>query len=112
MSTLFAPNKITGIIQTPVSNPNPNMISTYVNDNLENRDDLGFEFLDYLAFGDQVEEDYNCNFTSLLLESPGMVQDNHTSTESSMNSNHDEYLDNTHVLQMYVSQYIFTNHCV
>lgn len=90
------------MIQTPASNPNPSTSSTYVHDN---HDDLAFElseFSDYLAFADQIENDYTCNFTSLLTDStPAILQDNHTSTESSMNSNHDD-MDNAPVLQVLV----------
>ncbi|KAK1367132.1 WRKY domain-containing protein [Heracleum sosnowskyi] len=47
---------------------------------------------------DQLEENYTCNFTSLLLDSP--VIDTHTSTESSMNSNYDDLDNSTPVLQI------------
>lgn len=94
MSTLLAQTNITSMIQPPASNPNPS-ITSYVHDN---HDDLGFDFSDYVAL-DQLEDDYTCSFTSLLSDSPGILQDNHTSTESSMNSNHED-LDNAHVLQI------------
>ncbi|KAL8096448.1 putative WRKY transcription factor 75 [Apium graveolens] len=84
------------MIQTQSSNPNPSVISTYVNDN---HDDFGFEFSEFLALEDHLEDDYMCNFTSLVSESPVILQENHTSTESSMNSNQDD-MDNTHVLQI------------
>ncbi|KAL1814099.1 hypothetical protein ACET3Z_024164 [Daucus carota] len=85
MSTLLVP-----LIQTPGSNPNPSMINSCVNDN---RDDLGFDFSDYLA----LEDDYSCNLSSFLSDSaPVILQDNlQTSAESSMNSNPDD-VDNSH----------------
>lgn len=106
MSTLLVPAAITNMIQTPASNPSPS-ITNYVNDN---HDDFGFEFSDFLAFADQPEDDYACSFTALVSDSPVILQDNHTSTESSMNSNHDDDMQNTHVLQMLVNTY-FTNIC-
>lgn len=77
--------------------------ANYVNDT---HNDLGFDFSEYVAFADQLEDGYTCNFTSLVSDSPVVLQENHTSTESSMNSNHED-LDNTHVLQMLVNTYLF-----
>lgn len=76
------------------------MINSCVNDN---RDDLGFDYSDYLA----LEDDYSCNLSSFLSDSaPVILQDNlQTSAESSMNSNPDD-VDNSHdhhLLQMLVN---------
>ncbi|KAK1393060.1 WRKY domain-containing protein [Heracleum sosnowskyi] len=105
MSTSLAPT-ITGMIQPPSSNPNPTITNFLTNHNYY--DDLGFDQLsDYLAFEDQLGDAYTCNFTSplsnipvILQENKGVIlQENNTSTESSLNSNHDD-MDSNHAVQI------------
>lgn len=90
------------MIQPPSSNPNP-----IINNFFNNYDDLGFELSDYLAFEDQLDDDYTCNFISPLSNTPVILQENNgvilqaennTSTESSLNSNQDD-MDSSHAVQ-------------
>ncbi|XP_017238966.1 probable WRKY transcription factor 50 [Daucus carota subsp. sativus] len=96
MSTSLAPP----IIQPPASNPNPTFTNSLT---YTICDDLGFEFLDYLSFGDhhQLEDhDYTCNFitSAHVAQAPLILQENNTSAESSLNSNHDDMDIGHHVL--------------
>ncbi|KAL8126530.1 hypothetical protein AgCh_013706 [Apium graveolens] len=109
MSTSLAPS-IAGMIQAAPSNPNPNpTINDIFTSSHNYHDDLGFELSDYLAFEDQLGDGYTCNFTSPLWNTPVILQQNNngvilqedknnTSTESSLNSNHDD-MDSSHLLQ-------------